>query len=225
MSARARLPFRRFAGIVAVSGLLILSAGRIDYWQGWLFFGLILASALLSGSLMKTDLGLAAERLRPGKGMMWWDKGYYLFSTPLYFAAVVVAGLDAGRFHWSSPPKPAIYAFFLAVFFAGQGLFLWAKKVNPFFSSVVRIQADRGQTVCRRGPYGMCRHPGYLGGLLFGLATPIVLGSYWALIPQGLAALLLFARTCLEDRMLKRDLLWYSDYAKAVRSRLVPGVW
>ncbi len=225
MSARVRFPFRGFAGIVAISGLLLLSAGRIDYWQGWLFFGLILASVLLSISLMKDDLGLIAERLRPGKGMKWWDKGYYLLSTPLYFAALVVAGLDAGRFRWSSPPKTEIYALFLAVFFAGQGLFLWAKKVNPFFSSVVRIQADRGQTVCRRGPYKMCRHPGYLGGLMFGLMTPLVLGSYWALIPQGFAALLLVARTYLEDRMLKRDLLWYADYAQTVRSRLIPGVW
>ena len=55
--------------------------------------------------------------------------------------------------------------------------------------------------------------------------TPLVLGSYWALIPQGLAALLLVARTYLEDRMLKRDLLWYTDYAQTVRSRLIPGVW
>ena len=60
---------------------------------------------------------------------------------------------------------------------------------------------------------------------MFGLTTPVVLGSYWALIPQGLAALFLVVRTCLEDRMLKRDLLWYADYAKVVRSRLIPGVW
>lgn len=208
-----------------MSGLLILSSGRLDYWQGWLFFGIILTTALLSVSFLKDDVGLVAERLHPGRGMKWWDKGYYLLSTPLYFAAVVVAGLDAGRFHWSSSPRTGIYACFLAVFLVGQGLFLWAKKVNPFFSSVVRIQADRGQTVCRGGPYRMCRHPGYLGGLLFGLATPVILGSYWALIPQGLAALFLVVRTCLEDRMLKRDLLWYADYAKVVRSRLIPGVW
>ncbi|MGE5740643.1 MAG: methyltransferase family protein, partial [Candidatus Aminicenantes bacterium RBG_16_66_30] len=89
----------------------------------------------------------------------------------------------------------------------------------------VRIQTDRGQTVCREGPYRFCRHPGYLGGLLFGLSTPIILGSYWALVPQALAAVLLVGRTFLEDRMLKRDLLWYAEYTRAVRSRLLPGVW
>jgi protein-S-isoprenylcysteine O-methyltransferase Ste14 len=57
------------------------------------------------------------------------------------------------------------------------------------------------------------------------MATPLVLGSYWALIPQALAACLLVARTYLEDRMLTKDLLWYAEYRQAVRSRLVPGLW
>jgi protein-S-isoprenylcysteine O-methyltransferase Ste14 len=60
---------------------------------------------------------------------------------------------------------------------------------------------------------------------MFGLATPVVLGSYWALIPQGLAALLLLGRTALEDRMLKKDLLWYAEYAESVPAKLFPGVW
>ncbi len=225
MSAKIRFPARSLAGIIVLMGILFLSSGRLDYWQGWLFLLSILALAIISLGLLKDNVGLVAERLRPGRGMKWWDKGYYLISTPLYFTAVIVAGIDAGRGHWSPPPKPVLYALFLAIFVLGQLLFLWAKKVNPFFSSVVRIQSDRGQTVCQKGPYKLCRHPGYLGGLMFGLATPIVLGSYWALIPQGLAALLLVARTFLEDRMLKRDLLWYADYAKEVRSRLIPGVW
>lgn len=215
----------RLGGIAAVAVVIFLSSGRLDYWQGWVFVGLIAATVLLTAWLLKDDTALMAERLRPGKGMKWWDKGYYLASTPLYFAAVIIGALDAGRLHWGPRLGPIIYALALALFLAGQGLTLWAKRVNPFFSSVARIQNDRGQTVCREGPYRICRHPGYLGGLLFGLATPLVLGSAWALIPQGLAGLLLILRTTLEDRMLKRDLLWYAEYTQTVRSRLVPGVW
>jgi len=225
MSFKVRFPGLSLAGILAVMGVIFLSSGRLDYWQGWLFLSMILTSAVMSVWLLKDNVGLITERLHPGKGMKWWDKGYYLLSTPLSFAAVVVAAADAGRFHWSSHPKPAVYALFLAVFLLGQGLFLWAKKVNPFFSSVARIQSDRGQSVCREGPYRLCRHPGYLGGLLFGLSTPIVLGSYWALIPQALAAFLLVGRTVLEDRMLTKDLLWYAEYREAVRSKLLPGIW
>ncbi len=216
---------RSAAGLAVMAGLVFLSAGRLDYWQGWVFSALSLAVVLLSGWLLRNDRGLVAERLRPGRGMKRWDKGYFLLSTPLYFAAVIVAGLDAGRGLWGPSPEPALYLLSLLVFLAGQGLFLWAKKVNPFFSSVARIQADRGQVVCREGPYRFVRHPGYLGGLLYGLATPLVLGSYWGLVPAALAAVMLVVRAGLEDRMLKRDLLWYEEYAETVPFRLVPGLW
>jgi protein-S-isoprenylcysteine O-methyltransferase Ste14 len=212
-------------GVAAVAVLVFLSSGHLDYWQGWVYLGVNLVIVAVTAWLLREDLGLMAERLNPGRGTKWWDKVYLLLSTPLYFAAVVVAGIDAGRRHWSPHPDPAFYVLFLAVYLIGQALFLWAKKVNPFFSSVARIQAERGQSVCREGPYRFCRHPGYLGGVLFSLATPLVLGSYWALVPQALATIFLVARTGLEDRMLKKELLWYAEYTKAVRFRLVPGLW
>ena len=213
------------AGLILLAVAVFLAAGRIDFWQGWTFIGLTLATSVATLLSMRRHPGLAAERIRPGRGMKWWDKGYFLLSTPLWFASVVIACLDSGRGHWGGDPAPAVYVAALAAFAAGQGFYLWAKAVNPFFSSVARIQTDRGQTVCREGPYRFCRHPGYLGGALFGLATPIVLGSYWALLPQAGAVALLVARTALEDRMLKRDLLWYAEYARGVRFRLLPGLW
>jgi protein-S-isoprenylcysteine O-methyltransferase Ste14 len=38
--------------------------------------------------------------------------------------------------------------------------------VNRFFSSVIRIQTDRGQHVVTTGPYAFVRHPGYTAGIL-----------------------------------------------------------
>jgi protein-S-isoprenylcysteine O-methyltransferase Ste14 len=217
--------FRSLIALVFMAAVLFLSAGRFDYWQGWVFLGLTAASLLTTIVTLRNNPGLVSERTRPGGRMKWWDKGYYMLSTPLWFAAIIVASLDAGRNHWSGE-LPAILVLSATVAYAaGQGLYLWAKAVNPFFSSVARIQTERGQTVCREGPYRFCRHPGYLGGILFGLATPLALGSYWAFIPQAAAVILLLLRTFLEDRMLKKDLLWYEEYAKTVRFRLVPGLW
>jgi len=211
--------------LVVMSGLVFLSSGHLDYWEGWVYFIVNLVIFAATAWLLRNDPGLVSERLNPGKGIKWWDRVYFLFSTPLCFAAVILAGIDAGRRHWTHGPPAGVYALAVVIYIGGQALFLWAKKVNAFFSSVARIQTERGQTVCREGPYRFCRHPGYLGGILFGLATPLVLGSYWALIPQGLATALLIARTGLEDRMLKKELLWYTEYAQAVRFRLVPGIW
>ncbi len=217
--------FASFAGLAVTAVIVLLAAGRLDFWQGWIFLGLTAASLAATILSLRKNPGLVSERVRPGKGMKWWDKGYYLLSTPFWFVTIVIASLDSGRGHWGGDPVPAVYAAALALFIAGQGLYLWAKAVNPFFSSVVRIQTERGQTVCREGPYRFCRHPGYLGGVLFGMSTPLVLGSFWALIPQAAAVLLLVGRTLLEDRMLKRDLLWYEEYARAVPFRLIPGIW
>ena len=216
---------RVFAGTHFLAGVIFVSAGRLDYWQGWVYLFVNLVFLAATAWVLRDHPDLVSERRHPGRGMPWWDKAYVVLSTPLYIGALVVAGLDAGRRHWSPSPKLTIYIGAAALYVLGQSLFLWAKRVNPFFSSVVRLQTDRGQTVCREGPYRICRHPGYLGGLLFGLATPLILGSSWAFVPQGLAALLLVVRTVLEDGLLTKDLLWYAEYKQTVRSRLVPGVW
>ncbi|MFQ5875494.1 MAG: methyltransferase family protein, partial [Dehalococcoidia bacterium] len=96
---------------------------------------------------------------------------------------------------------------------------------NAFFSMTVRIQEDRGHTVATGGPYRYVRHPGYVGTILFQIATPLMLGSVWAFIPCGLAALLIVVRTALEDRTLHEELDGYKEYAQRVRYRLLPGLW
>ena len=89
----------------------------------------------------------------------------------------------------------------------------------------LRIQKDRGQTVCKDGPYRFVRHPGYLGGLLFTIVTPFVLSSFWGLIPTVIAVVLLFIRTYLEDKTLQMELEGYTDYTNEARYRLLPGIW
>ena len=107
----------------------------------------------------------------------------------------------------------------------GYALGTWAMASNPFFSLVNRIQEDRGHAVASSGPYQVVRHPAYVGTAVFELATPILLGSLWALVPGGLIALLTIIRTALEDKMLCRGLPGYQEYASKVRYRLLPGVW
>ena len=69
------------------------------------------------------------------------------------------------------------------------------------------------------------RHPGYVGYITTAIATPVALGSVWALIPAGLGAVLVVVRTALEDRMLQRELAGYAEYSQRVRYRLLPGIW
>lgn len=69
------------------------------------------------------------------------------------------------------------------------------------------------------------RHPGYAGTVVTSLATPLLLGSLWALIPAALTVCQLIIRTEMEDRTLQEELEDYHDYAARVHYRLLPGVW
>jgi protein-S-isoprenylcysteine O-methyltransferase Ste14 len=133
--------------------------------------------------------------------------------------------LDAGRFGWSPDVPTAARAAALACYVLGFALSLWAILTNRFFSSVVRVQHERGHHVVREGPYRFVRHPGYLGMLLAIVSESIVFGSMWSLVPTAAFLVVLVARTALEDRMLRNELAGYDDYARSVTCRLAPGIW
>ena len=113
----------------------------------------------------------------------------------------------------------------LVTVLAQDVLLTWSMASNAFFSTVVRIQDDRGHAVASGGPYRFVRHPGYVAAILFYLVTPLMLGSVWTFIPSVLMVLLFVVRTALEDRTLREELDGYWEYAQRVRYRLLPGVW
>jgi protein-S-isoprenylcysteine O-methyltransferase Ste14 len=207
------------------AALLFLSAGRLDWVGAWAFLGLYLAGIAINAYwMMRYSPETVAERGKAA-GMKDWDKVVGGLWAIMYFIAVlVVAGLDL-RFGWTGPLPPGLPLAGGAVFVLGFALFSWAMIANAYFSTVARIQADRGQTVCTRGPYRAVRHPGYVGAILQSVGAPLLLGSLWALVPGMIAAFLMVARTVLEDRMLQKELPGYQDYARQVRYRLLPWLW
>ena len=222
--ARVQLAIRAGLAPVIVLGLLFGLAGRWDYWQAWVYTFLLLVVLVLMGTVLSPNKELMEERLNPKEGVKSWDKVYYALSTPLYFVGLALAGLDA-RFGWTVSMPVAIYLIGLLVYCAGQAILLWARYTNNFFSSMVRIQTDRGHSVCKSGPYRYVRHPGYVGGILFTAVMGVVLGSWWACIPQLVACVLIIWRTGMEDRTLQAELPGYAEYARETRYRLLPGVW
>jgi protein-S-isoprenylcysteine O-methyltransferase Ste14 len=136
----------------------------------------------------------------------------------------LVCGLDK-RLGWSADVSVAQQVSAAVASVAGVAITAWAMAVNRYFSAVVRIQTDRGHSVVAAGPYRYVRHPGYAGMLLVTLSGPILLGTLWGLVPAGLVAGTFVLRSALEDRTLRRELAGYADYARDVRSRLIPAVW
>ena len=130
------------------------------------------------------------------------------------------SGLDRGRFHWSDNVPAWLQAIGLIALAVSYALCFWAMLVNRFFSSVVRIQSDRGQHVVTNGPYAFVRHPGYLAGIVIILASGPALGSWFATALLVAASLpFLLYRAITEDRVLQAELPGYADYARRVRWR------
>jgi protein-S-isoprenylcysteine O-methyltransferase Ste14 len=222
--ARTQMIVRALLAPIFMIGLLFLAAGRWDYWQAWVYWAINLIILVLMATLLTKNSELVEERLNPKEGVKGWDKFYFAVTTPLYVLALILGGLDA-RFGWTKDMPLTVYWAGVLVYLIGQGIFLWARYTNNYFSSVVRIQTDRGQTVCSEGPYRYVRHPGYVGGFLFTITVGLLLGSWWASIPQVIAALMLVWRTAREDKTLQVELPGYTKYATETRFRLVPGIW
>jgi len=206
-----------------MAAILFISSGRLDWMWTWAYLGVSAGIGIINLMIMSPEL--IAERGEIKENVKAWDKVLATIVGVLALGAFFVVGLDE-RFGWSPQLDSAIHLAALIFYALGQGLFSWAMASNKFFSSVVRIQMDRNQTVATGGPYQYVRHPGYVGYIIsFFLATPLALGSLWAPIPGGLGALLLIIRTALEDRTLLEELDGYKAYAKRVRYRLLPGIW
>jgi len=206
-----------------LAAILFISSGRLDWVWAWAYLGM--SVGILVINLLVVSPELMAERGEIKENVKGWDKVLATIISLLTLGAFVVIGLDE-RFGWSPQLDLAIHLVALIFYALGQGLFSWAMASNKFFSGTVRIQMDRDHTVVTSGPYQYVRHPGYVGYITsFFLATPLALGSLWALIPGGLGALLLVTRTALEDRTLLEELDGYKEYAQHVRYRLLPGIW
>jgi protein-S-isoprenylcysteine O-methyltransferase Ste14 len=219
MPASAYIQSALFVVLAAVA--LFASAGTLAILGFWIYIAIFAAVMAVSFAIL--DPGLLRERMRPGGKRP--PLALRLFTIVLLLHWIL-AGLDRGRLHWSDNVPDWLSAAGLVVVAAGYALALWAMRVNRFFSSVVRIQSDRGQHVITSGPYAVIRHPGYLAGIAIIAASGVALGSWLAAaILVALSLPFLLYRAVTEDRVLQAELPGYRDYAARVRWRLLPGIW
>lgn len=220
-----RYAIREAMGLVLMGVALFWSAGRIDWWPAWALIGLMLAWTTATAIvILRFSPDLLADRLGPRTGAESWDLAIMSIIGVTTLVRLIVAGLDQ-RYGWTSGIPMMAQIAGLVVSALGYALVVWATASNAFFSQVVRIQSERSHGVATGGPYRYVRHPAYLGTILYELAVPVLLASWWALIVGVFNAILFILRTALEDRTLQAELTGYDDYASQVGYRLLPGIW
>jgi protein-S-isoprenylcysteine O-methyltransferase Ste14 len=213
--------------IVFMPFLPLLISGKWDWWEAWFYAIVSIMGFVISRLLVaRRHPDMIAERARMmgHQDTQPWDKRLAPLLGVGGVLVLVIAGLDA-LYGWSVAYSLPVKTLSLIAILLGYTLGSYALIENRFFSGVVRLQTDRGHQVVSSGPYRWVRHPGYAGGLLTYLATPLFLDSSWAFLPTIFIAILLIIRTYMEDGFLQEQLDGYRDYTKRVRYRLLPGIW
>jgi protein-S-isoprenylcysteine O-methyltransferase Ste14 len=216
---------RGVVDLTTLCGVLFGIAGRVDWPAAWLVVVLFTGHLVLSGWwLFRHDPELLKERLTTASNVPHWDRLIARGNRMVLVLFFATAALDAGRFRWSAVPM-IVRAIGTAAVVAAVGVIWWCGAANRFLSAGTRIQSERGHTVVQHGPYRFVRHPLYASRIVLIVGAALTLGSWIALVPAVLNAVLLILRTWLEDRMLTTELPGYRKYAKHVPDRLVPSLW
>ncbi len=218
---RAQVLLRLVLAPPLMMAVLFLPAGTLDYWEAWVYLGLVLALALGAGLwLFRHSPQLLVRRMRmrePTRQQV----GIVSVAGFVMIAAFLLPGFDH-RWGWSQVPIALVIGADAVVLVSYLFVF-WVQKVNEFASRVVEV--EEGHRLVDTGPYAIVRHPMYLGMMWFMMATPVALGSYWAVIPALGIVPALMARILAEEVVLRRDLPGYAAYTERVRHRLLPGIW
>lgn len=209
------------AGLLLVGLLLFLPAGTFDFWQAWLFIGILFGPMFIAGIwLMIRQPELLRKRL-DAKEKQGEQKWVVALSGLMFIAVFVVAGQSC-RFGWYMLPDWAVLAA-TVVFLAAYALYAEVMRENVWLSRTIEVQEN--QQVVSTGLYGIVRHPMYAATLLLFLSMPLVLASPWSFAIMLLYIPIIALRIHNEEQVLERELKGYTEYKQRVRYKVIPFIW
>lgn len=208
-------------GLLTTGAMLFLPAGTLAYYGAWLFVFLLFTPIFIVGIvLFLRNPALLHKRLEMREREKE-QRCIVSLSGLLLVVSFIISGFDF-RFGWSMVPDTVV-VLASVLLLVGYVLYAEVLRENVYLSRVVEVQ--EGQIVIDTGLYGIVRHPMYLAVSLLYIAIPLVLGSWWALLPMSLCVLLLLVRIKNEELLLHQGLPGYTEYTKRVQYRMIPFLW
>ena len=208
-------------GIVFIGLLLFLPAWTFNYLGAWIFMGVLLIPVMIMGVVLFIKAPALLEKRLQNKEKEATQKGVIALSGLMFVGGFVLSALDF-RFGWSYVPMWLTITA-AVVFLVGYGMFAEVMRENAYLSRTVEVQ--EGQKVVSTGLYGVVRHPMYLATLLMFLPMPLILQSFWGLIPFAIYPVVIVIRIINEEKVLAEGLEGYSEYKTQVKYRLIPFIW
>ena len=196
------------------------------------------AVALLILYMVQAEVrfGKKARASTPGasdRGSTWAIS--FAVNIPVLGLVIAIKAATDSTTHWlaffrpsspaAMPGMPALAWFAVAAGALGLVLRLWAVLVlRERYTRTLLVHDDH--TIERRGPYGLVRHPGYLGSLLTMNGMALATGNWVIFLASLAATLAAYAhRIRVEDAMLVSTFGEpYESYRREVKA-LIPFVW
>ena len=208
-------------GLALLGTMLFVPAGALSYPGAWLLIALLFVPMLIMGIVLFTKAPALLEKRLSSKESEKTQRGVITLSGLMFPVGFVLSALDF-RLGWSSVPHGLTVAASV-LFLIGYGMYAEVMRENAYLSRTVEVQEN--QVVINTGLYGIVRHPMYLATLFMFLPLPLILGSFWGLIPFTLYPVVTVIRILNEEKVLSDGLEGYTAYKTKVKYRLIPFVW
>ena len=208
-------------GLLLIGLLLFLPAGTFDFWQTWLFIGILFLPMFIAGVILMIRQPELLRKRLDAKEQQQEQKWVVALSGLMFVAVFVVAGLNR-RFGWYLLPDWAVYTA-TAIFLVAYAMYAEVMRENMWLSRTVEVQEN--QQVVSTGLYGIIRHPMYAATLILFLSMPLVLASPWSFAIMLLYIPIIALRIRNEEQVLERELKGYTEYKQRVRYKVIPFIW
>ena len=208
-------------GVLIIGLLLFIPANTINYWNGWLFMGLLFIPMFIAGVVMMVKSPNLLRKRLNAKEKENEQKQVILFSGLMFLFGFVIAGLNY-RYNWTTIPN-LVVIISSVIFILAYILYAEVLRENVYLSRTIEVQEN--QKVVDTGLYGIVRHPMYATTILLFLSMPLVLGSIISFVIFLVYPFIIAKRIKNEEEVLEGELVGYSEYKKKVKYKVIPFIW
>jgi len=208
-------------GVILIGVLIFWPANTINYWNGWLFMGLLFIPMFIAGIVMMIKSPELLKKRLNAKEKEDEQKDVIKLSGLMFLVGFIIAGLNY-RYSWIILPN-SVVIISSVLFILAYIIYAEVLRENTYLSRTIEVQEN--QKVVDTGLYGIVRHPMYSATILLFLSMPLVLGSVISFIIFLVYPFIIAKRIKNEEEVLEKQLKGYSEYKDRVKYKMIPFVW
>ena len=207
-------------GVVLV-GLLLFIPGSFNYFNGWLFMGLLFIPMFIFGLILIIKNPELLKMRLNAKEKENEQKIVVLISGLMFISGFIIAGLNY-KYEWFIMPDIVVIISSI-VFVISYIMYAFVLKQNTYLSRTIKVVDN--QKVIDTGFYSIVRHPMYLVTIILFLMVPLILNSFISFLIFLIYPIIIIIRINNEEKVLSKELVGYTEYPKKVKYKLVPFIW